>query len=666
MDRAAKRRRLAIVAAATVSVIDSTLAVDTILSAFGTGSCMGLSNVYIRNKGREELHKFDVLQTPYGTIIEPSELVGTKGTLKIKNLNVFAFIYYVCSISNHFATFLQQLHTKRPDGYLTIAFYLDEARPGNLHRPEHARLSHCIYWSILEVPNWFRSRRAGWLPFAYVLCKEMAQAGVDDSMLFRFVIRRFDCNTTGPNVSSGFRVEQNGGGSRFEVRAKIGPLIADWKQHLSIFNLKGYNGSVPCSGCQNCLGHTPMFHDPFFVHLLSDEHHRFIPHTDASFRALADEVKHTAETNPAALPKHEQSTGLKYNPEGLMWDIQVREKMSCPSDQYLDWMHGIVASGGFGQYELNQVVLCLGDEGIPREEIDEWTHAVKKPRGNTKLSKHFFRDRVVDKRKGKIRAFASEVLSAVTLLGMFINVVVKPLMIAALQDVLDCFDLLQTMLWILQTGDPAYIPELKRVIHVHHVLFNLCFPLCRIPKLHAMIHIPTLWILHGVLLSCFAPERHHKLMKKVMAFAYRNATRTALAYDVRQAINLLCDPLTFQPTHLGAGGSKKLGLVVNLPGRGEATLTDFSYELTTPGGTVKRSDLLLLSDGSLGFAVGFVKVVLGRQTFHAAIMHMCDQLSEKTWRKQSVQLGVVSGVDIVKALYYIEEPDHIKPLYPLQ
>ena len=218
-------------------------------------------------------------------------------------------------------------------------------------------------------------------------------------------------------MSSGFRVEKSGGGIRFEVRLKTGPLIADWKQHLSVFNLKGYNGCVPCSDCNNCLGHTPWFLHDFVVHVLSDEHHRFIPHTDASFRALADEVKHTAETNPAALPMHEKATGLKYNPKGLMWDIQVREKLPAPSSKFLDWMHMICASGGFGQYELNQVVLCLGDQGITTEEIDEWTHAVKKPRGHQKLGKHFFRDRVVNKRTGKVRAFAGEVLSAVTLLG---------------------------------------------------------------------------------------------------------------------------------------------------------------------------------------------------------------------------------------------------------
>ena len=81
------------------------------------------------------------------------------------------------------------MHTQEPDGYLTVVFYLDEARPGNVHRPEHARLSQCLYWSIKEVPAWFRSRRAGWLPFVYVLVREMAKAGVDDSMLARFFIR---------------------------------------------------------------------------------------------------------------------------------------------------------------------------------------------------------------------------------------------------------------------------------------------------------------------------------------------------------------------------------------------------------------------------------------------------------------------------------------------
>ena len=65
---------------------------------------MGLSRRYVATLAPRELHKFDTLPTPYGTVIEQSELVGKEGTMQFQNLNVFAFIYYVCSISVYFAT----------------------------------------------------------------------------------------------------------------------------------------------------------------------------------------------------------------------------------------------------------------------------------------------------------------------------------------------------------------------------------------------------------------------------------------------------------------------------------------------------------------------------------------------------------------------------------
>ena len=72
-----------------------------------------------------------------------------------------------------------------------------------------------------------------------------------------------------------------------------------------------------------------------------------------------------------------------------------------------------------------------------------------------------------------------------------------------------------------------------------------------------------------------------------------------------------------------------------------------------------------MKNGSLGVAAGFVKVKLGHQTFYAALVHMCDKLSEVAWRKQSVELAVVNSDDIVEALYYVEEANHIEPLFSL-
>ena len=81
-----------------------------------------------------------------------------------------------------------------------------------------------------------------------------------------------------------------------------------------------------------------------------------------------------------------------------------------------------LSSGGLVQYEVNGVVLKLGDYGVTPPEIDNWLQHTKTPSGLTKLNKRFFEDRIVVRPGAHIKAFASEVLTAVTLLGFFLSI----------------------------------------------------------------------------------------------------------------------------------------------------------------------------------------------------------------------------------------------------
>ena len=86
--------------------------------------------------------------------------------------------------------------------------------------------------------------------------------------------------------------------------------------------------------------------------------------------------------------------------------------------------------GGIGQYELNGFVLALGDYDISAGDIDEWIFSVNAPRGMKTLPRRFFATRIVPRRNAHIRAFAAETLSAITLLGFFVDVVVQPVAVS--------------------------------------------------------------------------------------------------------------------------------------------------------------------------------------------------------------------------------------------
>ena len=156
-----------------------------------------------------------------------------------------------------FFDFLSQIVVAAPLG-LDICYYLDKAKPGNQERPDHARSSQCIYWSCLQFPSWFRSRRNGWIPFAYVNVAEQLEADLTDSMLVRFLVRTFDSSVSELAFSKGFTLRSHDGRS-IVVRLRRQLTVADWEQHVKAMSLKGYNGSVPCGICRNVLGRCPFF-----------------------------------------------------------------------------------------------------------------------------------------------------------------------------------------------------------------------------------------------------------------------------------------------------------------------------------------------------------------------------------------------------------------------
>ena len=159
--------------------------------------------------------------------------------------------------------------------------------------------------------------------------------------------------------------------------------------------------------------------DPDFVHLHSSEHEKFDKHTPESFAQLAAELKDVAQNRPGELADHEQASGLKYDPYAVPWDDEVRAKLAPPLNHFPDWMHTFPGSGGLAQYNVNAFVLQLSDYDISAEDIDLWCRDVHLPLSMTRLSKTFFRDRIVQRAGAHMRAFASEVLTAFVLLGFF-------------------------------------------------------------------------------------------------------------------------------------------------------------------------------------------------------------------------------------------------------
>ena len=547
-----------------------------------------------RRKIHQAISDLAKTQTPYGNVAQDLIIDGIDGPMPIYFASPFAFLYVACDKSPRFANMLATM-LRDSGGNLDIVYYLDKARPGNPLMPCAGRLTQCMYWSIVQFPHWWRSRENGWMPLSYIFVKDQESANVPDSMLVRDVVRLLNNERSCFSLTSGFAVP-SGDGRMMMVKVRRQLTVSDWEQTQKTFSLKGPNGTVPCGICQNVVGRRQYFPaDGTLVHVHSPEYDKFEMRTTASFSQAVELLKSTARTNPGKLKHFEQCLGIKYEPHGVMFDDATFGRLSPPMAMFPDWMHDFVASGGVAQWELNNLINVLGEKGIGKEDIDAWAQRITLPRSYAYISKTFFQDRVTA--NGHIKAFASEVLACIELICFFLDEVVRSHADDELVRYLDCFALLRIILTILKRGLSKDIPLLRRVIQMHHVLYFSLHKL--IPKIHNAAHIADFWAYWGCLLSCFGPERHHRLLKKVMSWSYRGAQRTTLCYDVWSWMDRLGKDSTHIPYHL-IGTIKPVNLSIC-----GVSVSATSASMQTPlGGLVKNDLLQYKQNGRL--CIGFI------------------------------------------------------------
>ena len=662
MPTHAYKRLTATESSQTVASVEACSGVTGILSALRVIQSVAPSTSlsWQRKLAHDELYAVAKTSTPYGLICQESTIVGLSCELLIYHVCPFAFLQHACDKSGLFYNFLAYVVSQAQNGLVDVIVYLDNAKP-NEKRADNGRACQCIYWSLLQFPDWFRSRRCGWLPFAYILCDDQKGAGISDGMLLTFFVKCVDSSEADVSFGNGFGVG-NSSGSVCIIKSRGFLSVADWEQHVKSFSLKGPSGSIPCNICTNCCGRCDYFSDdPLLVHLHSPDVNKFQLHTAQSFRAQADRLKRVAEHEPASLKLEEQAMGLKYNPHEIMWDIEVRLKIAPPYSMYGDWMHTWCASGGLAQYEVNGMVMKLVSDGLDLSDLDAMSRQIKLPKGMTRLKPRFFQERVSTsgRLRSHLRAFASETLTAVMVLGFIIDLTIRENASDELQRYILCFDLLRIILCILQRGDINELATFKDAMQTHHNEYMMLYH--RIPKLHAAHHVVHMWRYWGSLLSCFGPERHHLLMKRVLRFAYKNCTKSILAYDVRQWMKHVRDQNVFRPFHL-VGKLHDTDVEVMLTTSGAVyRFLSWAGCLNSLSGLLSKGDVLQYKvNGStfLGLALGFGKTSAAEPFTYAAFVRPCSLVARSRFAPQAEAVSIVWVGALIGSVPFVLNPDN--------
>ena len=494
-------------------------------------------NSRVANEGRWQVTQSTTAQmeeyTPYGEMRKEFEVPRhTGGNLTIEYCCPFAWLHTVLSLHEKLYNMLMQCAT---GGRGKLCFYADETKPGNVLRPELARSFTCVYWCIANLPDWFRAKLCAWNVICIIPSVVMKQIKGGLSMVYDRV----------PDI---FWSEEGWNFSRLGLVARdthfkfeYGFFCVDEKAEKEILGITGACGTRMCVSCVNCVRlRQEQIQGTCLTHFTEQDMSKFSKQTSAMLEATHAQLEAAStELSASAFKLLESSLGMKYKQCVVLRGVHKR-MLDMPASRYSDWFHNLYASGGIFQYSINQVVLDMLDAGYSCDDIERIQTHVVEHAGATRLRATFFEDRVVRDRGAHIKAFASEVMSAITVVDFVLDTLAEP----TLRKQRRLFALMREITDLLNAGDSAvahaaYIDEL---LSEHNRLFLRMYPQCAKPKHHLCRHTKDALLYHKVNVSCNACERLHRRSKALALHAYRKFENTLLRRLVAlQAGDLACE-----------------------------------------------------------------------------------------------------------------------------
>ena len=610
----------------------------------------------LRRNMQNEIEELGNHSTPYGKLIQKIDFGLPEENIPC--INPFALLFWMSHSCEQFGNLLSNNIT----GRAKLVFYSDGTVPGNVLRPDCGREVECFYWTILELPTWFRVRKFGWFTFCVIRTTLVQKipggiAAVWHAMLKVFFGDTWNFDTIGVRCGSS--------DGDFILRGQFACILADEKAIKGAWSVKGASGTKMCLCCKNIVGRMHVERGDYFAHYSWATPELFDPHTDDSFREMIQILTevHAGGTR-TQLDDLCQAFGISFNIHALIFDDSLPAAISPVTGTYWDWMHILVASGGIFQYEANQFVCAIREEGITFGELDHFASNVKWPSSQTRLSRTFFQDRiVVASNDPHLRGFAGEMFLVAGVLTLFIAMVLTPA--GLLPEHCRCFSYICVILNILSCGEGAVglVHELERAIASHHDVYLRLYPNCAKPKLHYLWHVPQCIRRWEANLSCFSAERKHRRVKDIAKHTYRHFEQHVLGKLLAEDIAGLKD--TLKPTHLVSSRPILWAVPIFQLVDATAAAVHIGTSAVISIGTVKVGDLLWADGGSdyvFAIARGYISIAstTGDEELYAHVT-LLEKVNDVVWRVSAEQ--VLLSTSLVKAvLAYVEVPEGIRPL----
>ena len=289
--------------------------------------------------------------------------------------------------------------------------------------------------------------------------------------------------------------------------------IGDAKALVQILGSIGYNGLVPCPCCRNIVSITSGLaeYDETLQPLSSLHPDSWKLHCDLSVRRLLLRLGARADDlGSTAFRKLETRCGWHYHPLNIALDEELGYK--AISTLYYDWMHVFMVDGTYGR-EVNALLEAFREKRnaqtmVSFNDLDEylrmWTWPLQLPGAKNACG------------TGTWAATASESLSAAPVLARFFRDVVPAegfeTEIASFLKLSEVVDILQNASKGIVTPIDLFVATVSW-LEAHLAAYGTQY---FVFKHHQAMHLPGMWARSGILLNCFALERHHKLAKRFM------------------------------------------------------------------------------------------------------------------------------------------------------
>ena len=360
------------------------------------------------------------------------------------------------------------------------------------------------------------------------------------------------------------------------------------------------------------------------MHLSCWDDSKFVSCTADAYADMCSRIEALYRSGAPTKEKEEleKTCGIKYEANGAMFDCEVRKLLRFPETVFWDWQHNLLSSSGVAQYICNEICrqIVLADVAS-LSELDEFASTIKCPKEQPPLKKTFFQDRINMNAGAHIKAFASETIMAVLVLGVYADVVLTPAglfeshvaLLATMWKVLD----------LLRLGDAvvARVDELGAELRILHKGMIEVIPECAKTKPHLMRHILGSIRRFKRNFSCFGPERRHRIGESVANTHYKKCFTSMLNADLHDLQVHFADPDTY--------AAMALVKPCALPG-----LADFlkdvinvscvygSRKARTPRGTFSSDEVVLvLEDGTLRAAMA--RLFLKLETASGRAIYIC-------------------------------------------